>query len=381
MKNITTSKDISEILLAGSFAPSGTATSLPDLNLPIINLSHLKHLTTQTGILKSSKINKPDPDSGYTLDDNACALIAMCMHYKLTEDDSDLYYIERYLHFIKHCLQSDGTYLTHLDTDNKFTRQNSLLNPDDATGRAVWALGYLVSLMGLAPWEIISEAITLLGKSLVRIREVRSPRAQAYIIKGLYFYRQSVNSPKNLDLIRVFADRMAQMYREESSENQEWFEGSYTYANSILPEAMLYAWLLTSEKEYKDIALSSFGYWLSCTFNENGIKIIAEDQPLDVASTIMTLSKFYRVFGDKNYKVKMEAGFSWFLGNNRLNNIVYDQNTGGCHDGLQESQLNLNQGAESTLSYLMARLTMETCRIKENPARTNKYMSGLVLKN
>ncbi len=127
-------------------------------------------MTTQTGMLQFSKINQPDPDSGYTLDDNARALIAMCMHYKLTEDDSDLYYIERYLHFIKLCLQPDGTYLNYLDHDNRFTRQNSLVNLDDATGRAIWALGYLVSLMGLAPWEIISEAITILGKSLVRIR-------------------------------------------------------------------------------------------------------------------------------------------------------------------------------------------------------------------
>ncbi len=126
----------------------------------------------------------------------------MCMHYKLTEDDSDLYYIERYLHFIKLCLQPDGTYLNYLDHDNRFTRQNSLVNLDDATGRAIWALGYLVSLMGLAPWEIISEAITIFGKSLVQIREVRSARAMAFIIKGLYFYRQAVNSPKNLDLIQ-----------------------------------------------------------------------------------------------------------------------------------------------------------------------------------
>ena len=121
-------------------------------------------MTTQTGILQFSKINQPDPGSGYTLDDNARALIAMCMHYKLTEDDSDLYYIERYLHFIKHCLQPDGTYLNYLDQDNRFTCQNSLVNLDDATGRAIWALGYLVSLMGLVPWEIISEAITLLEK-------------------------------------------------------------------------------------------------------------------------------------------------------------------------------------------------------------------------
>ncbi len=104
------------------------------------------------------------------------------------------------------------------------------------------------------------------------------------------------------------------------------------------------------------------------------------EQPIDVAYTIMTLSKFYRVFGDKDYKVKMELAFNWFLGNNRLNQIVYNPCTGGCYDGLEEFHVNLNQGAESTLSYLMARLTVETSRIKENPAKINIYMSGLVLK-
>ncbi len=367
-------------------------------DLPVINLSHLKHMTTQTGILQFSKINQPDPDSGYTLDDNARALITMCMHYKLTEDDSDLYYIERYLHFIKLCLQPDGTYLNYLDKENRFTRQNTLVNLDDATGRAFWALGYLVSLMGLAPWEIISEAITIFGKSMVQIREVRSARAMAFIIKGLYFYRQAVNSPKNLDLIQVFADRMVQMYRQESSENWEWFEGSLTYANSILPEAMLYAWLLTSDKEYKDIAISSFGFLLSRTFNENGIEVISNkkwlmkgreaeqpsvggEQPIDVAYTIMTLSKFHNVFVDKDYKDKMEGAFNWFLGNNRLHQIVYNPCTGGCYDGLEEFHVNLNQGAESTLSYLMARLTIESSRNNENPVKTNVHMSSLVLKS
>ena len=259
-KIVSTAWENSAVAHALLFEQIGEDKITLHYDLPEIKLDHLMHMTTQTGMLQFSKINQPDPDSGYTLDDNARALITMCMHYKLTEDDSDLSYIERYLHFIKLCLQPDGTYLNYVDKDNRFTRQNSLVNLDDATGRAIWALGYLVSLMGSAPWEIISEAITILGKSLVRIREVRSIRAMAFIIKGLYFYRQAVNSPKNLDLIYVFAERMVQMYRQESSEDWEWFEGYLTYANSILPEAMLYAWLLTSEIEYKEIAISSFSF-------------------------------------------------------------------------------------------------------------------------
>jgi hypothetical protein len=397
-KIVTTAWENSAIAHALLFQHIGEDKITLQYDLPDIKLDHLKHMTTPTGMLQFSKINQPDPDSGYTLDDNARALITLCMHYKLTEDDSDLYYIERYLHFIKLCLQPDGTYLNYVDKDIRFTRQNSLVNLDDATGRAIWALGYLVSLMGLAPWEIISEAITIFGKSLVRIREVRSARAMAFIIKGLYFYRQAVNSPKNLDLVHVFAERMVQMYRQESTEGWEWFEGYLTYANSILPEAMLYAWLLTSEKEYKEIAISSFSFLLSRTFNEKGITVISNkkwlmkgqepdpltaggEQPIDVAYTIMTLSKFYRVFGDKDYYMKMGIAFTWFLGNNRLSHIVYNPCTGGCYDGLEEFHVNLNQGAESTLSYLMARLTIEQSRKKKTPVKANAYMSNLELKS
>ena len=174
-------------------------------------------------------------------------------------------------------------------------------------------------------------------------------------------------------LLKTLANRLVQMYRHESNEKWEWFEGYLTYANSILPEAMLYAWLLTGETIYKDIAKASFNFLLSQTFNENGIEVISNknwlhkgqeaghygEQPIDVAYTIMTLSKFYDAFPDEDYRLKMETAFNWFLGNNRLHHIIYNPCTGGCYDGLEETHVNLNQGAESTVSYLMARLTME----------------------
>jgi hypothetical protein len=115
---------------------------------------------------------------------------------------------------------------------------------------------------------------------------------------------------------------------------------------------------------------------LSQTFNENGIEVFSErrslkkgqkalpkviggEQPIDVASTILTLSKFYDELGDEKYRKHMVTAFNWFLGKNRLHQIIYNSCTGGCYDGLEETHVNLNQGAESTLSYLMARLTME----------------------
>ena len=138
----------------------------------------------------------------------------------------------------------------------------------------------------------------------------------AFAIKGLYYYQSAIKTPKNLLLITTFANRLVQMYKHESKEKWEWFEGYLTYANSILPEAMLYAWLLTREPIYKDIARSSLKFLLSQTFNENGIEVISNknwlqkgqaaghfgEQPIDVSYTFMTLSKFYDVFMDDNYR-------------------------------------------------------------------------------
>ena len=342
-------------------------------NLPAINLSHLKQMTTKIGIIQFSIVNQPDISTGYTLDDNARALVATCMYFKLTGDRMSVNDIHTYLRFIKSCLQTGGDFLNYVDKDNEFTDQNKEVNLDDSNGRAIWALGYLISLTDLLPGEIISEAKSMINKSLRRFDTVHSPRAMAFVIKGLYYYHSAIKSPENLILLKTFADRLVEMYKHEANEKWEWFESYLTYANSVLPEAMLYAWLLTGEIIYKDIAIASFDFLLSKTFNENGIEVISNktwlqegqeaghfgEQPIDVAYTIMTLSKFYDVIMKDEYRLKMKTAFNWFLGNNRLHQIIYNPCTGGCYDGLEETHVNLNQGAESTVSYLMARLTME----------------------
>jgi glycosyltransferase involved in cell wall biosynthesis len=348
---------------------------------PEINLDHLHKMTTPAGIIQFSKINQPDICSGYTLDDNARALVATCMYFKLTGKSEIIPDIYKYLGFIKHCQQPAGDFLNYTDEENRFTSQNTTSNLDDSNGRAVWALGYLVSLKELLPAEIISVAIAIIDKTLLRIDSVHSTRAMAFAIKGLYYYHIARKSPENIVLIQTLANRLVQMFKHESNNKWEWFEGYLTYANSILPEAMLYAWLLTRETIYKEIAISSLHFLLSQTFNDNGIEVISSkswlhkgqvaghfgEQPIDVSYTIMTLSKFYDVFMDPDYRLKMETAFNWFLGNNRLHQIIYNPCTGGCYDGLEETHVNLNQGAESTVSYLMARLTMEEYNSKENP--------------
>ena len=361
---------VSHALLLGKIA---NEKSVLHYNLPPINLDHLKMMTTETGIIQFSRINQPDIESGYTLDDNARALIAQCMYFKLTGDERSLYYIQKYLDFIKFCQQPGGDFLNYVDKENHFTGQNQMVNLDDSNGRAIWALGYLISMVEQLPAKILLEADRIMVRALHSFHGVHSTRAMAFAIKGLYYYQHTIKSAENLFLIKTLANRMVQMYKHESNPEWQWFESYLTYANSILPEAMLYAWLLTDDMVYKGIAVLSLEFLLSHTFNENGIEVISNrkwllkgaeagkfgEQPIDVAYTILTLSKFYDVFAEEETRRKMEIAFNWFLGNNRLRQIIYNPCTGGCYDGLEETHVNLNQGAESTISYLMARLAIE----------------------
>lgn len=372
-KIVSTAWENSAVEHAMLFEKMGGKKIKIQYNLPAINLNHLKQMTTNTGIIQFSKINQPDISTGYTVDDNARAMVATCMYFKLTGDEKSIPDIQKYLNFIKYCLQPAGNFLNYVDKDFKFTDQNASTNLDDSNGRAIWALGYLISLKDLLPEEIISEAKAIIKKPLLRIITVHSTRAMAFSIKGLYYYNLTVKSEENIKLVKTLANRMVEMYKHESEEKWDWFESYLTYANSILPEAMLYAWLLTGDKTYKNIAVSSFDFLLSQIFNKNGIEVISNkkwlqkgeeagrfgEQPIDVAYTILALNKFYEVFENEDYCKKMRIAFNWFLGKNRLHQIIYNPCTGGCYDGLEETHVNLNQGAESTVSYLMARLTME----------------------
>lgn len=344
--------------------------------IPEINLNHIKRLTTNFGIIQFSVINQPDIDSGYTLDDNARVLIAMCQHYKLTRDYSDLKYINTYFKVLEYCMQPEGNFLNYVDKNKEFTNQNYETNLEDSNGRTIWALGYLISMSDLLPVTLVSKAEKMLKKALENCQEIHSTRAMAFIIKGLYYANLKNNSASHKIVIKSFANRLVQMYKHETDKEWHWFENYLTYGNSILPEAMLCAYLATNDLNYKEIARTSFDFLLSKIFRGNYINVISNkgwlhngevlllkniggEQPIDVAYTILALSKFYDAFEENNYKQKIKIAFNWFLGSNHLQQIIYNPCTGGCYDGLEENYINLNQGAESTISYLLARLTIE----------------------
>ena len=347
-----------------------------NFQVPALNLDHFKKLTTSFGMIQFSKINKPDIESGYTLDDNARALIAMCQHYELTGDESDLEYINIYYKFIKYCQQANGYFFNYVDKHCIYTQQNNLTNLNDANGRAVWALGYMISVGDSLPLKLVKDAEDTMQLALSNIDKIHSTRSMAFIIKGLYYRHRYNKSTKEINLMKVLSNRIVQMYRHEADVEWAWFEPYLTYANSILSESLLCAWEVSGDITYKEVAHSSFEFLLSKTFKGNVLNVVSNktwlhkgkvplqveaggEQPIDVAYTIIALSKFYNVFKNQDYNDKMKIAFNWFLGNNHLNQIIYNPCTGGCYDGLEEQNVNLNQGAESTVSYLMARLTFD----------------------
>jgi hypothetical protein len=183
-----------------------------------------------------------------------------------------------------------------------------------------------------------------------------------------------IDNDEAQNVLEELASRMALMYKHEKNNQWFWFERYLTYANGLLPEAMLCAYTSTYNEEYKIIALESLDFLLSIILSEDKIKVISNkgwlmkdsfnhqqiggEQPIDVAYTILALERFYAVFKKDIYKQKLKIAFSWFLGANHLNQIVYNPRTGGCYDGLEETHVNLNQGAESSISYLLSRLAI-----------------------
>ncbi len=346
---------------------------------PSIDIKHIKKMTTDVGMIQFSIINRPNIESGYTLDDNSRALIVFCQHYQLTGDVSDLKYIKIYFNFIQCCFRYDGTFLNYVDKDCQFTEQNTSENLEDACGRAIWALGYLLSIANQFPEAyhgIEDRARFVFEEAVKQMENVHSPRSMAFVIKGLYHYSHANDSKCMNHLVSKFADRLVQMYRHEAKEDWSWFESYLTYGNAVLPHAMLMAYSMTLNGDYRKIAKTAFDFLLSKIMKGNSIRVISNknwlksdekldkafkggEQPIDVAYTILALRFFHGIFPDSGYEKKMHGAFNWFLGENPLKQTIYNPRTGGCYDGLELHNVNLNQGAESTLSYLLARMAFE----------------------
>lgn len=341
-------------------------------SLPPINTDHIRRMSKHFGIIQFSKGNRPDLETGYTLDDNARALTATCEAFNLTGEGTLKKHIRDYLAFIEYCQQPDGSFLNYVDSDRKFTAQNDEVHLDDSNGRAIYALGHFIAHGAALPTQWTDDARQILMHTLPRLHTIRSPRSIAFILKGLCDYCSKYPSDEIAALIKLLADRLVEYYRQHAGPQWHWFEASLTYDNSVLPESLLYAYRVVGDEQYKEVAKESFDFLLGLIFSNESINVVSNDgwllkgsdskrygeQPIDVASVVMTLTTFYNEFGEATYLTRRTHAFNWFLGNNHLHQIIYNPATGGCYDGLEEYNVNLNQGSESTVCYLLARVVM-----------------------
>lgn len=341
-------------------------------SIPPVNIEHIELMSRHFGIIQFAKGNKPDIDSGYTLDDNARALIGLCKVYINKKHSTCRDCIKRYLDFILFCLQDDGTFKNYVDKSYNFTSQNDDVLLDDSNGRAIWALGDFIRYGDAFPKSWIVAATKAFRLTFPAIRKMQSPRSLAFVIKGLCYFYTKEPIQEVYDLIQILADKLTALFLNTADDNWKWFEIYLTYENSVLPESLLYAYEVTKHEQYKNIAKKSFDFLLTKTFVNGQIKVISNknwlhrgesntkfgEQPIDVAGTVMALTTFYNIFHEMKYIEKQKEAFSWFLGNNHLHQIVYNPITGGCYDGLEENNINLNQGAESSACYLMSRLSL-----------------------
>ena len=342
-------------------------------NLPPIKLEHIKELTTDYGMLQFSKFSEPDPESGYTLDDNARALINIVMYYSHYHDEEVLKLADIYLNFIEEIQREDGFFDNYKNFDRQLTSQNSEVNLEDANGRALWSLGYVISHKEILPLDLVLRAENCWKKVSKRIYEINSPRAIAYTLKGLYYY-YSVHPEETVRVYIVqLADKLLELYNINSEEYWCWYEDYMTYVNNVLPEAMMYSYLAIGEPKYLKIATITLDFLLSHYFMKGQLKVISNrgwfkkenervfygEQPIEVSTTIITLDLFYQVTGNVKYKEQLEVAFNWFLGNNHLKQIMYNPENGASYDGLEDTIININQGAESTLCFFKTLLIMK----------------------
>jgi glycosyltransferase involved in cell wall biosynthesis len=336
--------------------------------LPKINTSHLMRMTDNFGMIQFATQAMPHQVSGYTLDDNARALLVAAKHYEKFKEFKYLGLIRTYLNYVKYVQGKDGKLYNLVDENKKIDEESW---SEDAQGRAIWALGYLVSCQNM-PADFKREALDVLTRALNSSKNIQSPRAVAFIIQGLYFYDQVFHNKKTQKRISGFAEHLVSLYERTSRKDWKWFEEYLTYANSKLSEALFYAHLVTNNKKYLEVAEESLRFLIDETFKESifvpigqggwyqkgGERMYYDQQPIEAAYMIESLIVAFKTTRREEYRMRAFQAFKWFTGENSLKQMVYNENTGGCYDGLGERTVNINQGAESTLSYLLARINM-----------------------
>jgi glycosyltransferase involved in cell wall biosynthesis len=351
--------------------PSSAAVKRP-VDLPEVDLQHLRRMTDDTGMLQHCAYNVPRYDDGYCLDDNARALLLMAMveGARSAEPTAVRGLATRYLAFVSHAYDARrGRFRNFMSYARRFTEE---FGSEDSHGRALWALGAVVARSHDGGRRGV--CTDLFRAALPAVTTFTSPRAWASTLLGIDEYLRTFGDDRVAQSMRAtLAERLLSLWERSRETDWLWFEQSVTYGNARLPQALLVSGSRTGNERMIAAGLRSLEWLYDVQRSEAGHfapvgtdgfytrgsgKAAYDQQPLEACGMISACLEAGRVTHDACWAERAGTAFWWFLGHNHLQKALYDATTGGCRDGLHESSMNENQGAESTLAFLLSLLEM-----------------------
>jgi hypothetical protein len=285
---------------------------------------------------------------------------------KKTDDTIKLMPI--YLSYIHYMQNDDGSFRNFLSFSRNYLDE---IGSEDSFGRTIWALGYLINSFPIDSYH--QPGLDIFRKSLPFFRQLKHIRGVANSILGLsYYIKRFPDDEESNILLLELANKLIKEYNSEKTSGWNWFENILTYDNAIIPLSLFHAAEITGDDEILKVAVESTVFLESITMKSGYLKPVGSkgwfvkggvcadfaQQSVDVMGMVLLFFKAYELTKERKYLDKMFKSYMWYMGKNDLSLPVYDYETGGCNDGLEENGLNRNQGAESTLSYLIAHLTV-----------------------
>ena len=342
------------------------------MNLPPIKLDFLRAITDDTGIFQHSKFGTPNRLEGYTTDDNARALIALTKYSQIKGNSQMDSLIDTYLSFLLHMQRTDGKMHNFLSYNRNFLDDES---SEDCAGRTLWACGYVINSNLSAERRLLAKEI--FDRAFRWACFFKSPRAIAFAILGLgHYHKAYINDQKLAQNIKILSDKLLEYYVNTNSSDWHWFEPYLTYVNGMLPQALFEAYQETKQAKYIQVAEESLKLLLDVQilnsqfvpignhgwYEKGKLRSIYDQQSVEAASMTEAALSAYRETDNSYFKTMARTIFNWFLGKNTQKAFVYNSTTGSCYDGITEKGLNCNQGAEATVSYLSARIELQTTK-------------------
>ena len=334
--------------------------------LPEINLSHLKVLTDDTGILQHAKYTIPDLSHGYCVDDNARALIAVSMYYKLKKNRDIYPFIQKYLAFLNYSFDEKSKRFANFMSYDRRWLEN--IGSEDSHGRALWALG--VTIKNIGDESIRTISMELFTSALSVVPEFTSSRAWAFTVLGLSAYLEVHSEDLEKSKIqRILGEKIHSLYRNIATKDWLWCEETATYSNGVLPHALILAGEHTGDKDMYNTGIQSLKWLLEIqTASEGYLSIIGNEgwftrgkekatfgqQPVEAMCLLNACLHVYRTTRDQWWLDEGNKCMAWFFGENDLKTTIYNYQDGGCGDGLDSHGVSKNQGAESTLAGLIS---------------------------